>query len=67
MSEFIKDSLEFYDLLFGFGCNFFEMGKFKEVKNFLKRYVKFSNNIEFKEAVEDFIDFIESQEEFEKE
>lgn len=67
LSELTKDSPEFYDSLFGLGCNFFEMGKFKEAKNFLKRYVKLSNNIEFKEAAEDLIDFIESQEEFEKE
>ncbi len=67
LSELTKDSPEFYDSLFGLGCNFFEMGKFKEAKNFLKRYVKLSNNIEFKETAEDLIDFIESQEEFEKE
>lgn len=67
LTELTADNPEFYDSLFGLGCNFFEMGKLKEAKHFLKRYLKLSNNAEFKEAAEDLLDFIETQQEFEKE
>jgi len=67
LTELTQDNPEFYDSLFGLGCNFFEMGKFKEAKHFLKRYLRLSNNTEFKEAAEDLLDFIETQQEFEKE
>ncbi|WAM31091.1 tetratricopeptide repeat protein [Caldicellulosiruptor naganoensis] len=67
LQELAQDNPEFYDSLFGLGCNFFEMGKLKEAKHFLKRYLQLSNNKEFKEAAEDLLDFIETQQEFEKE
>ncbi|WAM34416.1 tetratricopeptide repeat protein [Caldicellulosiruptor morganii] len=67
LQELAHDNPEFYDSLFGLGCNFFEMGKLREAKHFLKRYLQLSNNMEFKEAAEDLLDFIETQQEFEKE
>ncbi|AZT90977.1 tetratricopeptide repeat protein [Caldicellulosiruptor changbaiensis] len=67
LTELTTDNPEFYDSLFGLGCNFFEMGKLREAKHFLRRYLKLSNNTEFKEAAEDLLDFIETQQEFERE
>lgn len=66
--DLIHSNPDFHDSLFGLGCNFFEMGKLKDAKHFLRQYLNMSqNNAEFKEAAEELIDFIESQQEFEKE